>query len=566
MISLFIVVLSFCLSVNDVQAKDEEDQARSYSKQNISKDDVQAKNKEDRAVNGGLSDIKKRKKPTKNKEDRVNGVLSDIRKRKNPTKNKEDRVNGVLSDIRKRKKPAKNKEDWAVDGGIQIYDDRTVDATVQRDVYQLMNTVVDVIVADEDGTEDKTSSGSGFIVSEDGYIVTNLHVIDSCDSVRIATADGKRYVAKVVGKDEYDDVALLKINLSKNMRLSPVKFGNSDKIKIFDRVIAVGNPFGLGKTATLGSILRKNGNFDQASVFGDNKQFSSYIQANVNINYGNSGGPLFLEKGEKVIGMITAFIPGSGICFAIPSNFLQKIIRQLKVFGKIKRSWLGISACRMPSDASSILLGRSDGYYVASVSEESPAMSAGIQEGDIILKVNKTDINKEINIENLLNNLPIGKVIPIQIMRGEETRMMSIKVKDYNDADISFLDETDDLIKDIPHEKIEIAGLVLRLADIGKLTKKVKKKFRISSDDNGVFVLFVGSSSIDNSAVRVGSLISQVNKKRISNLVDLKVALKETKGENGVVLFVKDPLMIRNPEFVVINCGSEKSSKRKALR
>ena len=110
MISLFIVVLSFCLSVNDVQAKDEEDQARSYSKQNISKDDVQAKNKE-------------------------------------------DRVNGVLSDIRKRKKPAKNKEDWAVDGGIQIYDDRTVDATVQRDVYQLMNTVVDVIVADEDGTD-----------------------------------------------------------------------------------------------------------------------------------------------------------------------------------------------------------------------------------------------------------------------------------------------------------------------------------------------------------------------------------------------------------------------------
>lgn len=453
-----------------------------------------------------------------------------------------------------------------VDVNTQTYDDRTVDAVIQKDVYQLMNTVVDVIVADEDGTEDKTSTGSGFIISEDGYIVTNWHVIDSSDSVRIVTPDGKKYIAQVVGKDEYDDIALLKIDLSKNARLFPVEFGDSDKVKVFDRVIAVGNPFGLGKTATLGNILRKDGNFDQIPAFGDNKQFSSYIQANVNINYGNSGGPLFLEKGEKVIGMITAFIPGSGICFAIPSNLLQKIIGQLKVFGKIRRSWLGISACKMSSDASSILLGRSDGYYVANVSEESPAMSAGIQDGDIILQVNNKDINKKINVEYLLNNLPIDKVIPIQIMRDGEKRMMSIKVRDYNDEDISFLDETDNLIKDIPYEQIEISGLILRLADICNLTKKVKKKFRISSDDNGVFILFVGSSSSDNSSVRVGNLISQVNGKRISNLVDLKAALESTKGKNGVVLYVKDPLMIKNPEFVVINCGSEKSPKREASR
>ena len=443
---------------------------------------------------------------------------------------------------------------------------------IEGGVQRLMDAVVDVIVADKsnENSDNKTSNGTGFIIYEDGYIVTNWHVIESCERIKIVTSDGNEYKAKIIGKDEHYDVALLKIDQDQNTKLTAVKFADSDKIEVSDPVITIGNPFGLGKTVTAGIISYKGRNLSgQISELGENGHLVSYIQTDAAVNYGNSGGPLFSDKGE-VIGMITVFVSdglrSTGINFAIPSNTLQKVIGQLKTFGKMQRSWLGISTCRMSKEAAKLLIGSNVGYYVTNISEKSPAMSTGIKVGDIILSINKEVISENTNIEYLLNNLPIGEVIPIQIMRDGNKRMLSITVKSYNDEDISFIEEEDNTGKDVPYEKID--GLDLGLTN---LTKELREIFKIPSHESGVLVSFVGPSLIDDLNINVGNLIKKVNRFGITDLDDLKTALvaalKENNKANKIVLYVKDPLM-KKSSYVVAKCDrnkilrSEKASKK----
>lgn len=427
---------------------------------------------------------------------------------------------------------------------------------IKGGVKPLMDTVVDVVVADknEEGPEGKSSNGTGFIIYEDGYIVTNWHVIDSCEKIKVVTSDGNEYSARVIGKDEHYDVALLKIDLDQNVKLSAVKFADSDKIEVSDPVITIGNPFGLGKTVTAGIISYKGRNLsDQISELGENGHLVSYIQTDAAVNYGNSGGPLFSENGE-VIGMITVFVSdglrSTGINFAIPSNILLKVINQLKTFGKMQRSWLGFSASRMSKEAAKLLIGNNVGYYVTNVSEKSPAMFTGIKVGDIILSVNGEVISENTNMEYLLNNLPIGEVIPIQIMRDGNRRMLSITVKSYNDEDISFVDDDDNNGKDIPYEKIN--GLDLGLTN---LTRELREIFKISSHENGVLVSFVGSSLSND--IGVGNLIKKVNQSEIKNLNDMKSSvanfLQGNKSGDKIVLYVQDPL-IKKSSYVVVKC------------
>lgn len=436
---------------------------------------------------------------------------------------------------------------------------------VKGGVEQLMDTVVDVIVADknDENSENRSSNGTGFIIQEDGLIVTNWHVIDSSEQIKIVTSDGNEYNARVIGKDEHYDVALLKIDLDPTVKLPTVKFANSDNIKISDPVITIGNPFGLGKTVTAGIISYKGRNLsDKISELGENGHLVSYIQTDAAVNYGNSGGPLFSENGE-VIGMITVFVSdglrSTGINFAIPSNILLRVISQLKTFGKMQRSWLGISASRMPKEAAKKLIGSNVGYYVTNVGEKSPAMSAGIKVGDVILSINKEVISENTNVEYLLNNLPIGEVIPVQIMHDRKIRMLSITVKPYNDEDISFIEEDDNGGKDVPYEKID--GLDLGLTN---LTRELREIFKISSRENGVLVSFVGSSLVDGGIINVGNLIKAVNGVEIRNLDDLKIALitalKKNKEDDGVVMFIKDPL-VKKSSYIVVKCERNKILK-----
>ncbi len=446
---------------------------------------------------------------------------------------------------------------------------------IKGGVECLMDTVVDVVVADknDENSENRSSNGTGFIIQEDGFIVTNWHVIDSSDQIKVVTSDGNEYSARVIGKDEHYDVALLKIDLDSTVKLPTVKFANSDKIKISDPVITIGNPFGLGKTVTAGIISYKGRNLSgKISELGENGRLVSYIQTDAAVNYGNSGGPLFSENGE-VIGMITVFVSdglrSTGINFAIPSNILLRVVDQLKTFGKMQRSWLGISTSRMSKEAAKLLIGSNVGYYVTSINDKSPAMSTGIKVGDIILSINKEVISENTNVEYLLNNLPIGEVIPIQIMRDGNRRMLSITVKSYNDEDVSFIEEDDNGGKDVPYEKID--GLDLGLTN---LTKELREIFKIPAHESGVLVSFVGSSLIDDLNVNVGNLIKKVNKFEIKSLDDLKAALvttlKENDKANKVVMYVKDPLM-KKSSYIVVRCERNKilkndKSSRKVMR
>lgn len=437
---------------------------------------------------------------------------------------------------------------------------------VKGGVQRLMDAVVDVIVADknDENPENRSSNGTGFIIYEDGYIVTNWHVIDSSEKIKIVTSDGNEYNARVIGKDEHYDVALLKIDLDAGVKLSAVEFANSDQIEISDPVITIGNPFGLGKTVTAGIISYKGRNLSgKISELGENSHLVSYIQTDAAVNYGNSGGPLFSADG-KVIGMITVFVAdglrSTGINFAIPSNILLKVIGQLKTFGKMRRSWLGISTSRMSKEAAKLLIGSNVGYYVTNISEKSPAMLTGIKVGDIILSINKEVISENTNVEYLLNNLPIGEVIPIQIMRNGNRRMLSITVKSYNDEDISFIDEEDNSGKDILYEKID--GLDLGLTD---LTKELREIFKIPADETGVLISFVGSSLNDDTNISVGNLVKNINQVEIKNLSDLRTALiatlKEHSNVNKVVMYVNDPLT-KKSSYVVVKCERNKLLKQ----
>lgn len=431
-------------------------------------------------------------------------------------------------------------------------------AKIKGGVQRLIDTVVDVIVPKIDEDMDgkpQNLNGSGFIISEDGYIVTNCHVVDPSDNIKVVIYDGTEYQAKIVGRDERSDIALLKIDVDPGVKLPCAQFADSDKVEICDPVIAIGNPLSLGKSVTGGMVSFKGRNLsDQILELGASGDLVAYIQFDASVNYGNSGGPLFSENGE-VIGMVTVFVTdglhSTGINFAIPSNMLKKVIKQLRTYGKMRRSWLGISVCRMAREASKLLLENNVGYYVTSVSDDSPAKSVGIQVGDIILEINKEGFSENTNVEYLLNNLPIGAVIPLQIMRDGKKRMLSVTVGSRNDEDFPFTGADEGNNKDIPSEKI--AGLGLGGAN---LTKELREIFKISSHENGVLISSTDSGLSPD--LGIGNLIKKVNQKEVRNLKELNDVLShlpksKSKKPQKIVLYVWDPLT-RKSSYVVVEC------------
>ena len=249
----------------------------------------------------------------------------------------------------------------------------------------------------EKPTERKaTSLGSGFVIKKDGTVITNNHVIANADDI-IVIVDNKEYQAKVLGADPYSDIAVLKIESSTNFKT--VKFGNSDKSRVGDWVVAIGNPFGLGGTVTSGIISARNRDINLT-------RYDDFIQTDASINQGNSGGPLFNMDGD-VIGINTAIISpsgaSSGIGFAIPANYASTIIDQLIKYGETKRGWLGVRIQEVTKEMSSIAgLDESAGAFIGGVSEGSPAEKGGIKEGDIILEFDGQKIKTMRNLPKVV--------------------------------------------------------------------------------------------------------------------------------------------------------------------
>ncbi|MDR1334844.1 MAG: trypsin-like peptidase domain-containing protein [Holosporaceae bacterium] len=411
-------------------------------------------------------------------------------------------------------------------------------ATISSEIATIVECVVDIVVLDETiGDFSKESSnGVGFIIDENGYVITNAHVIDASDKIKIITNDGREYKVRIVGKDDHSDIALLKIDSDEKFKF--LQFVDSDTLEIGEPVFAVGNPLGLGPSVTSGILSSKGRNLSShMATIGAEGKFVSFLQTDAAVNHGNSGGPLCNYNG-KVVGMITVFfsdgVRSTGLNFAIPSNMLQKVTTQLRNYGKMQRSWLGISIERIQRDvAISLGLGKRCGCNIVRVYDGSPAARGGIQTGDILLALNDESITEDTNTEYLLSSLPIGSVIPVLIMRNGNEMKFSVTVGSKNDEETGVVSENEGIIKKgISAEKIDELGI-----SVADLTPELRKIFNIPENIVGVVIIDVGEYS---SKLSYGNIIVNVKFSPTATVAALKATLQQivANKERNVALYL----------------------------
>jgi serine protease Do len=379
-----------------------------------------------------------------------------------------------------------------------------------------------------------TSLGSGFIVGAEGFIATNNHVIQDADEITVIFHDGSRLKAEVVGRDTKSDLAVLKV--APPAKLSAVKFGNSDKSRVGDWAIAIGNPFGLGGTVTAGIVSARG-----RDITGP---YDDFIQTDASINRGNSGGPLFNLQGE-VVGINTAiFSPtgGSvGIGFAIPTASAEPIIRQLIKNGQVKRGWLGVHIQGVTDEIAETLgLKQATGALVASVIKGGPAEKAKIQAGDVVLKFDGRNVTEMRRLPRLVADTEVGKKVPVVVWReGKEVRL---------DVAVGQLEEETKVAARAGTgkggDKRSDDGLAL--GDIGltvaEAAPRVRERFKIEKDVKGVIVTGVNDSGpAAEKGIRPGDVIVEVGQQEVSKPADVAARIQEAKkaGKKSILLLVE---------------------------
>ncbi len=377
-------------------------------------------------------------------------------------------------------------------------------------------------------TERQASSlGSGFIINENGTVVTNNHVISGADDILVKVGD-KEYKAKVLGADPYMDIAVLKMETKDKFKT--VKFGDSDMARVGDWAVAIGNPFGLGGTVTAGIISARNRDINLT-------RYDDFIQTDASINQGNSGGPLFNLKGE-VIGINTAIIaPGQsgsiGIGFAIPANAASTVIEQLMKFGETKRGWLGVRIQEVTKEIAEVeKLKKPKGALVASVGKNSPAEKAGIKAGDIILEFDGKKINTMRNLPKVVASTEVGKSVELKIWRNKKLISKRLILGRLESSE-EFQEKK---IKKVEKEEdIEILKITVRdLNDKDISSRNLDKK------TTGVVITAMSSRSPLANLLSVNDIIIEVQKTSIKTIPDLKRIVDQIfrKGEKTLLLTV----------------------------
>ena len=379
-------------------------------------------------------------------------------------------------------------------------------------------------------TERKASSlGSGFIIKENGMVITNNHVIAGADDILIKV-NSKEYKAKVVGADPYMDIAVLKMQTKDKFKT--VAFGNSDKARVGDWVVAIGNPFGLGGTVTSGIVSARNRDIGMT-------RYDDFIQTDASINQGNSGGPLFNLKGE-VIGINTAIIaPGQsgsiGIGFAIPSNAASKVIDQLVNYGETRRGWLGVRIQEVTKEiAEAVELKKPEGALVASVGEKSPADKAGIKAGDIILEFDGKKIDKMRTLPRVVANTKVGKNVKVQIWRNKKLISKNLKLGRLESSD-EFKEKKSKQkkTKELEIEKLKITVRDLNEEDISSRKLKITK---------GVVITEISNKSPLKGELNINDIIIEVKRTPITKSSDLKEVIEKItkQGDKNLLLSIID--------------------------
>ena len=375
-----------------------------------------------------------------------------------------------------------------------------------------------------------TSLGSGFIIDGSGYIVTNNHVIENADEITVTTHDNEEFKAKLVGADEKTDLALLKVETTKPLPF--VNWGNSDNMRIGDWVLAIGNPFGLGGSVTAGIVSARQRDINSGP-------YDDFLQTDASINRGNSGGPMFNMDGE-VVGINSAIYSPSGgsvgIGFAIPSNLAKPVIDQLRQYGHPRRGWIGVRIQSVSAElAEGLHLPAAKGALIASVTPQGPAESAGIKQGDVVLKFDGKDISEMRGLPRMVAETPVGKSVDVSVWRKGKQVDLTAKVGEYpeNEDQASAAPASTDTQSDgggdnATSGKIDSLGVALAAID-----DKARAKYSLADDAEGVLVTDVDQAGpAAEKDLRPGDLIVEVDQKAVKSPGDVRDRVKSAQ-DNG---------------------------------
>jgi serine protease Do len=366
------------------------------------------------------------------------------------------------------------------------------------------------------------SMGSGFVIDSSGIIVTNNHVVEGADTIEIHMQDDTILKAELVGRDPKTDLAVIRVKPEKP--LPTVAFGDSDHLRIGEWVMAIGNPFGLGGSVSLGIVSARNRNINAGP-------YDDYIQTDAAINKGNSGGPLFNLKGE-VVGINTAiFSPtgGSvGIGFSVPANTAKNVVDQLVKYGETRRGWLGVKIQAVTDDiAESMSLGKARGALVADVTPTGPAEKAGIQSGDVIIEFNGRAVNSMNDLPKIVAETEIGKQVPVKLLRkGAE---MSVT------AEVGRLEDGEKIAAATPGQDKQSAPAVITTLGmtVSSMTDELQTKYAIDADIKGAVITEVASDgAAAEKRLEPGDVITEAGEKEVLGAADISARIEEAQKSN----------------------------------
>jgi serine protease Do len=403
---------------------------------------------------------------------------------------------------------------------------------------------------DTPSKEKVTALGSGFIIDPSGYVVTNNHVVDQATDIQVTLTTGEQYSAKLIGTDPKTDLAVLKISADKP--LPAVVFGDSDVTRVGDWVMAVGNPFGLGGSVTVGVISARSRDIHSGP-------FDDFLQVDASINQGNSGGPTFNLDGQ-VIGINTAIATPNGgsvgIGFAIPSNMAKPVIDQLRLHGTVERGWLGVQIQKVtPEIAAAVGLKAPAGALVAEVQPNSPASRAKVKQGDIILNFNGREVGEMRDLPRLVAAVKAGTTVDLVVWRNRSREMLSVEIGKLKEEKEASADDSSG--SDEGKAAGAVVGHVSKLlgAKLASLTPKTRQQFNIADDVQGVLVTDVDADGpAADQGLRPGDVIQEVGQAKVEAPRDVDnatQAAREAKQQAVLILVNRGGDQI----FVAIKLG-----------
>jgi len=377
------------------------------------------------------------------------------------------------------------------------------------------------------GPRVENSLGSGFIVREDGIVVTNNHVIEGADAIEVTLSDGRTLPAAVVGRDPATDIAVLRVDAP--APLPWVAFSDGSSGEVGQWVMAIGNPFGLGPSISVGVVSARNRDIGAGA-------YDDFIQTDAAINRGNSGGPLF-DMGGRVIGVNTAIVSPTGqsvgVGFATPANMIQTVVDQILQFGTTRRGWLGIRVAAIDEVlARRLSLPETGGAVVSHVAPDGPAARAGLQRGDVILTFGETPLREARRLARLVADTPIGTEVVLRVLRGGEQRELRVTVARLDQSDLLVGQGTGGE----PRTPAQTSALGITFAEI---SPTLRRRFGLPADQQGVIVLSVAPDSPAHERLLAGDVVTAMSFTPIETLADAQSALERAMGEGGANLLLE---------------------------